>query len=229
MGQFQVMVIKRIIYIGEENGSAIYYDTKSNTPLKADKSKLLNTQKSKNNYRYIIFIVISLFLLKGLGVLFPTIDPFTGKYTVATILFLLSLWCGEVVFFTMLVYKALYKNVNTSTLANKKEFGYAIKNNNIWNIFKDKRVTNGKKMGAFLLIVSVLILTLGTAPMIYAINEQEKILGSSIGCEVIVISLMGLMPFLCILLLWLNNPLRWLGVAEKYQNKLIKYGEKDEK
>lgn len=55
-------MFKKVIYIGENDGNAIYFDTKRNIPLKSPKSKLLNTEKTKNNSKHIIILLTLLFI-----------------------------------------------------------------------------------------------------------------------------------------------------------------------
>ncbi len=221
--------MKRIIYIGEADGNAIYFDTKKQIPLKAPKSKMLNTKKNNNSSRNIIIILGIILLLGSLGSII-TIRPniLSGKYTIDTFILLVLLWGIEFLFLSFLVYRALYKNQNKLSFANSKEFGYAIRNNNYWNIFSNKKVTFWKKAGMFLLTVAFIGLTISIVPIAYAINEQSQFLGKAIGSEIIGISFLGIMPFVCVLFLWINNPVRWLNVVEKYQKRKIEYGVKNE-
>lgn len=46
---------------------------------------------------------------------------------------------------------------------------------------------------------------------------------SKIGSEIIMISLLGIMPFCLILLTWQNNPIRFFNTVAKYQKREIKW------
>lgn len=215
--------MKKIIYIVECKDAIIYYDTKNNKPLKAIKSKRSKTKKTRKNYRQICVIVSVIFLIKELSILSPFGSSFSGRYTMSTVLFLSLLWTLEFISLTAVVYKVLYKNVEQAVPTNSKEFGYAIKSNDLWNIFNNKKVTIYKKLSMFVLTTVVGLLTISIVPMLYMINIQGDFIGTKVGSEIIGICLLGVMPFLSVLLVWLNNPVRWLNTVEKYQKKKIKY------
>lgn len=82
-------------------------------------------------------------------------------------------------------------------------------------------MTLGKKFGAWCFTVFMCLITLATLPVGYAINNQVQLLGHPIGSEIFALSLLGVMPFDCVLLIWVNNPIRWLNVVEKYQKRKL--------
>lgn len=127
-----------------------------------------------------------------------------------------------ILFLTKLINNALYKNVKTAIPATKKEFSGAIRSNNIWNIFNNKKVTVWKKITAWLLTLLFFLCTIAIIPVTYLINEQGNLIGQPIGSEIIVIILAGILPFCLILFLWENNIIRWLNVVDKYQKKNLK-------
>lgn len=222
-------MVKKRVYIGEAEGNTVYYDYENNIPVSVKKSKLLNNYKTKKNWKYIGFILGMIFLVRGIGFLVPEISFFNNRYTISTIIFLALLWVIECSFFSVITYQVLYKNVNLAQPTNKKILSKAINNNNLWNIFSTKKVTVSKKIGMAILIIVIILLTIGIFPMLYMINVQEGLLGNSIGGEIIPLSLLGFLPYTSILLVWINNPLRWLNIVEKYQKKKIMTGEKNEK
>ncbi len=55
----RIRLLKKIIFIGEVNGYAIYFDTENNIPLKSKKSKLLDTEKSRRQLIYIVPLILT--------------------------------------------------------------------------------------------------------------------------------------------------------------------------
>ena len=211
-------MFRKIIYIGEANGQAVYFDTKNKLALAAPKSSLLDTKRSQKHWKYIIVLLIILFALRLIHYLVPLTNPFTTKYTLATLIYLFLIWSIEIIGFPFLIERALYKNVKTALPTNKQVFRTAIYSNLFWNNFSDKKVSKKKKCWAwcFTLIMTVVSLT---APAVGAI--AFKMLGKNIGSEMVMISFLGLLPAVTILLIWQNNIIRWLTVVEYYQNRKI--------
>ncbi|WP_242327070.1 MULTISPECIES: hypothetical protein [Lactococcus] len=212
-------MVRKRVYIGEAEENAIYYDYDNNVPLSVKKSKLLNTYKTRKSWKYIGFILGTIFLIRGIGFLVPEVSFFNNRYTISTIIFLALLWVIECSFFSVITYQALYKNVNLAQPTNKKMLSKAINSNNLWNIFSTKKVTVSKKIGMAILIIAIVLLTIGIFPMLYMINVQGGLLGNNIGGEIIPLSLLGFLPYTSILLIWINNPLRWLNIVEKENNR----------
>lgn len=74
-------MFRKIIYIGEFDNQAIYFDIEKQVPLAASKSSLLNTQKSKYSWKYIVCIILILSLIRIMCRIFPVLDPFHVKYS----------------------------------------------------------------------------------------------------------------------------------------------------
>ncbi|EUJ18932.1 hypothetical protein MAQA_07528 [Listeria aquatica FSL S10-1188] len=68
------------------------------------------------------------------------------------VFFLILFWMFEFFFLATLTHRILYKDIKKSRESNKKkEFRNAVQNNNIWNIFNNKKVTISKKIFAWVL------------------------------------------------------------------------------
>ena len=211
-------MFKKVIYIGENEGNAIYFDTKRNIPLKSSKSKLLNTEKTKNNSKYIIVLLTLLFLFRETIYNFLSGVSFQGEYTYKTVIFLVILSALECFILTMFVHRALYKNMNLTELATEKEFDEAIKSNNIWNMFGNKEVTVGKKVNAWVITLLILVINIGYIFILIDLLGQQIIVSEFFKMALIG----GFIPFFMILLIWENNLIRWFNVVEKYQKGKVK-------
>ncbi|MBF0777946.1 hypothetical protein [Streptococcus cuniculi] len=140
-----VMILKKIIYIGESGEGAVYFDTERNLALSAPKSKLLNTDEAGLT-NYFIPILVGFLIVGGSGLGFFTVaNPFSGYYSYETLIFLVFAWIFEFIGMVWLLERALYKNVKQAQPTDKQNFRSAVYGNLLWNNFSDKRVTVGKK------------------------------------------------------------------------------------
>ncbi|MBO0466069.1 hypothetical protein JZO73_00805 [Enterococcus plantarum] len=214
------MLLRELIYMGEVNGETIYFDVKKKIPMKSPNSQYIDSKKTKKNNWWSSIILISLFIIISSISFFTKTSFLSGRYTYVTLTLIVIMWIFEVFLLTKLINNTLYKNVRSAVPATKKELGYAIKENNIWNIFNNKKVTIWKKLTAWLLTIVVVVCTVAIIPVAYFVNQNRELIGHQIGSEIIVISLMGILPFSSILLVWDNNLIRWLNVVEKYQKRV---------
>lgn len=214
-----MIFFRRIIYIGESEGQAIYLDVKNPTiPLAADKSNLLDTEKSRKNRKYIIMILFFLFTFMGVMQLFPATSFFTKTYSYGTIIYFISVWLIECIIFGVLIEYALYKNVKSAQPTSKKHFRRAVESNLFWNNFSNKKITFGKKMFAWCLTLIMSVMGIIGPVMVIAILIFNMI-GTPIGSEIVVLSFMGGMTAISILLVWQNNMIRWFKAVENFKNK----------
>lgn len=132
-------MFRKIIYIGEFDNQAIYFDIEKQVPLAASKSSLLNTQKSKYSWKYIVCIILILSLIRIMCRIFPVLDPFHVKYSIATIVYLIIVWVGVGVGFPIIMEKVLYKNIKSVTPTTKQAFIEALYGNIIWNNFATRK------------------------------------------------------------------------------------------
>lgn len=68
----------------------------------------------------------------------------------------------------VLIHQALYKNVKKLELATKEEFGLAVRNNNFWKNFCNKKVTTNKKIVAW--FVTLLMIFLSIASILFLLE-----------------------------------------------------------
>ncbi|HFQ9029474.1 TPA: hypothetical protein ACHTLW_002143 [Streptococcus agalactiae] len=137
------MILRKKIYIGETSQGVIYYDTQTGEILSANKSNLLNTEKSEQLNKFIPYLIALFLSFGGLGI---TSFSF-GEYNKTILMIFIVLWVLEFIGMVILLERALYKYVKHAVSSTKKEFQIAASGNLFWNNFGDKRVTRGKKFG----------------------------------------------------------------------------------
>lgn len=216
------MFFRKVIYIGESDGQAIYVNVeKPRDPLAAPKSKLLNTEASRGNRKQIILITLFLIAFSGVMQLFPETRLFGGVYGYGTLIYFLTVWFLEGSLLLVIVERALYKNVTLAQSTSKENFRRAVNSNLFWNNFSDKKVTLGKKLLAWVFTVFMAVMGL-VSPISVLSMLVLKMMGTPIGSEIFPLSLMGILPAVAALLLWQNNMIRWLKAVERYRNSRVK-------
>ena len=213
------MFFRKVIYIGESEGQAIYvHIDEPRNPLAASKSKLLNTDAASGNRKHIILSMCTLLAVSSIMQFFPETRFFTGVYSYGTLIYFLLIWLLEVILLLVIVEHALYKNVSLAQPTSKDNFRKAVNSNLFWNNFSDKKVTPGKKLFAWFFTVFMAVIDLA-GPISILSMLVFKMMGTPIGSEVFPLSLMGILPAVAILLLWQNNMIRWLKAVERYRKR----------
>ena len=195
----------------------------------ASKSALLNTEGARKSNRSIApFIAISTFLgLIGGIVAIPAFSGF--RYSswmvppyIATHFFVCFgfIWMME---------EALYKEVKQVQGASPQQFAKAVDSNLFWDNFSDKKATFGKML-AFMIVMLLVFMTtivifVATIPSIIdSFNKQE-----TFDIQIFFSLLAGLFPAVSYLLLFQNNPIRWLLAVRKYEQGKVIFREEIEK
>ncbi|MTC89867.1 hypothetical protein GKS17_06155 [Streptococcus uberis] len=208
------------MYIGETSRGVIYYDTQTGEILAANKSNLLNTEKSGQLNKLIPYLIVLFLSFGGLGI---TSFSF-GEYNKTILIILIVLWVLEFIGMVILLEQALYKYVKLAVSSTKKEFQIAANGNLIWNNFGDKKITLGKKIWAW--IMTTIVVMSGFSPIMIALMITNSI-GKSIKSEIIGFSMIGIMPAIMVIFIFQNNPIRFFKAVEevrsnKYQKKMKK-------
>ena len=110
--------IRRRMYLNQYYDKAIYFDRKTHEVLEAPKSKLLDTEKSSEMNRHIPLLVV-LFLSSGGGLISFFRLFLHGTYTMTTFWSVILIWIAEFAFITILVERALYRNVNRAEVTSQ--------------------------------------------------------------------------------------------------------------
>ena len=109
---------RRRFYLNQYYDKAIYFDRKTHELLEAPKSKLLDTEKSSEMNRHIPLLVV-LFLSSGGGLISFFRLFLHGTYTMTTFWSVILIWIAEFAFITILVERALYRNVNRAEVTSQ--------------------------------------------------------------------------------------------------------------
>lgn len=147
-----------------------------------------------------------------------------GEYNKTILIILIVLWVLEFIGMVILLEQTLYKYVKLVVSSTKKEFQIAANGNLFWNNFGDKKITLGKKIWAW--IMTTIVVMSGFSPIMIALMITNSI-GKSIKSEIIGFSMIGIMPAIMVILIFQNNPIRFLKAVEevrsnKYQKKMKK-------
>lgn len=210
-------MLRRKIFIGEADDRAVYFDTKTQEPLIADKSVLLDTEKAGKTNRFIPSLIGISLLLSLLTSFFGIKDILNGNYSPSMIPFFLVSISIVFIAFIWLMELALYPHVNQTEPASQAEFHEAIYTNLFWRNFNTAKVTIWKYL-LFLFVISVLIPTAiigtvaGTQGVILSFLNKDPF-----DIQIIFSFGIALLPAVVVLLLFQNNPIRWLNVVRKYQ------------
>ena len=220
--------MRKIIFIGQSGDKAVYYNTRTREALVANKSALLNTEGARRSNRGIA-LLIAIFPLLGLLGGFIAIPIFSGfRYNSAMVpIFIISL--SFIIFgFIWMMEVALYKGVKQVRGATKQQFEKAVYSNLIWDNFSDKKATFAKMLAfmiVMLLVFMVTIIFAATLPnIIDSFNKQEPF-----DIQIVFSLLGGLFPAVSYLLLFQNNPIRWLVAVRKYEQGKVIFAEEEEK
>ena len=103
--------IRRRMYFNQYGDKAIYFDCKTHELLEAPKSKLLDTEKSSRMNRHIPLLVV-FFMFSGGGLISFFSLFLQGTYSMTAFWSVILIWIAEFAFITILVERALYRNVN---------------------------------------------------------------------------------------------------------------------
>ena len=207
------MLFRKVIYIGESEGQAIYvHIDEPRNPLAAPKSKFLDTEASRGNRKHIVWLICGLLAFSSIMPLFPATRFFTGVYSYGTLIYFLLTWLLEAILLLVVVERALYKNVALAQPTSKENFRRAV---------DSKKVTLGKKLIAWVFTVFMAVMGLAGPISIFSMLVL-KMMGTPIGSELFPLSLMGILPAVAALLLWQNNMIRWLKAVERYRNSRVK-------
>lgn len=226
--------MRKIIFMGQSGEQAVYYNTRTKEALVAAKSALLDTEGARRGTGAtegsgclipLIFFLV-LLVLMGSMVLIPVFSGFRyNRWMVPVYIIALLLVCFG---FIWMMETALYKEVKQVRRATRQQFVEAINTNLFWDNFSNKKPTF-MKMVLFLIVtvivIFVTIILILTIPYtISSFTNEEKF-----DIQIVFSILGGLFPAVSYLLLFQNNPIRWLLAVRKYeQGKVIFTEEHDD-
>lgn len=214
--------MRKIIYIGQGSLQSIYYNTRTKEALVANKSALLNTEGARKTNKAIIPLMFAFVFFGIIGGL-VAIPAFSGfrysSWMVPPYIVAQFFVCFGFIWMTQ---EALYKEVKQVQGASSQQFAKAVDSNLLWENFSEKKATFGKML-AFMIVMLLVFMTtivifVATIPSIIdSFNKQE-----TFDIQIFFSLLAGLFPAVSYLLLFQNNPIRWLLAVRKYeQGKVI--------
>ena len=221
--------MRKIIFIGQSGDEAVYYNTRTKEALVADKSALLNTEGARKTNKAIIPLMFAFVFLGIIGglVAIPTFSGFRySSWMVPPYIVAQFFVCFG---FIWMMEEALYKEVKQVQGASSQQFEKAVYSNLLWENFSEKKATFGKML-AFMIVMLLVFMTtivifVATIPSIIdSFNKQE-----TFDIQIFFSLLAGLFPAVSYLLLFQNNPIRWLLAVRKYEQGKVIFAEEEEK
>ena len=217
--------MRKIIFIGQSGDKAVYYNTRTREALVADKSALLNTEGARKTNSAIIPLMFAFVFLGIIGglVAIPAFSDFRySSWMVPPYIVAQFFVCFG---FIWMMEEALYKEVKQVQGASSQQFAKAVDSNLLWENFSEKKATFGKML-AFMIVMLLVFMTtivifVATIPSIIdSFNKQE-----TFDIQIFFSLLAGLFPAVSYLLLFQNNPIRWLLAVRKYKQGKVLFRE----
>ena len=217
--------MRKIIFIGQSGNKAVYYNTRTREALVADKSALLNTEGARKTNSAIIPLMFAFVFLGIIGglVAIPAFSDFRySSWMVPPYIVAQFFVCFG---FIWMMEEALYKEVKQVQGASSQQFAKAVDSNLLWENFSEKKATFGKML-AFMIVMLLVFMTtivifVATIPSIIdSFNKQE-----TFDIQIFFSLLAGHFPAVSYLLLFQNNPIRWLLAVRKYKQGKVLFRE----
>ena len=210
---------RRRFYLNQYYDKAIYYDRKTHEVLEAPKSKLLDTEKSSRMNRHIPLLVV-LFIASGSGISSFFSLFLQGTYSMTTFWSVILIWIAEFAFITLLVERALYRNVNKAQVTTQTVCLTTMIYPDDENQDEEEKTEKGFSKGAFLYF-NALLFTIPAVGFYYVydfISRFKDLLGQPIGGEIFKIMFAGLLLGVAFVIYNQNNIPSILDITEKFES-----------
>lgn len=207
---------RRRMYLNQYYDKAIYFDRKTHEVLEAPKSKLLDTEKSSRMNRHIPLLVV-LFMFSGGGLTSFFSLFLQGTYSLTTFWSVIFIWLGEFAFITILVERALYRNVNKAQVTTQTVCLFTICDS---EDLKEKNLSQKEKRNNTYLF-NALLFTIPAVGFYYVydfIFHFKDFLGQPIGGEIFKIIFAGLLLGISFVIYNQNNIPKILEITEKFES-----------
>ena len=207
---------RRRMYLNQYYDKAIYYDRKTHEVLEAPKSKLLDTEKSSKMNRHIPLLVV-FFMFSGGGLTSFFSIFVQGTYSMTTFWSVILIWIAEFAFITILVERALYRNVNIAQVTTQKVCLFTICDS---EDLKEKNLSEIEKRNNTYLF-NALLFTIPAVGFYYVydfIFHFKDFLGQPIGGEIFKIVFAGLLLGIAFVIYNQNNISGILDITEKFES-----------
>ena len=210
---------RRRFYLNQYYDKAIYYDRKTHEVLEAPKSKLLDTEKSSRMNRHIPLLVV-LFIASGSGISSFFSLFLQGTYSMTTFWSVILIWIAEFAFITILVERALYRNVNIAQVTTQTVSLFTICAS---EELKEKNLSEKEKRNSTYLF-NALLFTIPAVGFYYVydfIFHFKDFLGQPIGGEIFKIIFAGLLLGVAFVGFNQNNFVRILKLSQRFEEGKI--------
>lgn len=198
---------RRRMYFNQYGDKAIYFDRKTHELLEAPKSKLLDTEKSSEMNRHIPLLVV-LFLSSGGGLISFFRLFLHGTYTMTTFWSVILIWIAEFAFITILVERALYRNVNRAEVTSQTVCRVIMEKSDEAKEVEAEMEMSEKDSRNATRLIRCLIFLVPLVGFFYAydfIFNYQDLLGNPIGGEIFKIIATGLLLGISFVLYNQNN------------------------
>ena len=210
---------RRRMYLNQYYDKAIYFDRKTHEVLEAPKSKLLDTEKSSKMNRHIPLLVV-LFIASGSGISSFFSLFLQGTYSMTTFWSVILIWLGEFTFITILVERALYRNVNRAQVTTQTVSLFTICDS---EDLKEKNLSEKEKRNNTYLF-NALLFTIPAVGFYYVydfISRFKDLLGQPIGGEIFKIIFAGLLLGIAFVAFNQNYFVRILKLSQRFEEGKI--------
>ena len=219
--------MRKIIYIGQGCQQSVYYNTKTREALTTQSSASSETDgaisSKKSKWPWVLFFVFLLVTIIGIWIR-SLLAPFRLSEWMAPIhlVAILFVFIGSVYGFE----KLFYSGAKSLVPASEEQFKDAVESSTFWRKSPDKEPTVDKiilYLFAILVLLFVFVIVVffaipGTFLPYYEHEWFEpSMFMVPIGATIVPISV--------VLLLFQNNPIRWLLAVRKYKQGKVLFGE----
>ena len=211
--------IRRRMYLNQYYDKAIYFDRKTHEVLEAPKSKLLDTEKSSEMNRHIPLLVV-LFLSSGGGLISFFRLFLHGTYTMTTFWSVILIWIAEFAFITILVERALYRNVNRAEVTSQTVCRVIMEKSDEAKEVEAEMEMSEKDSRNATRLIKGLIFLVPLVGFFYAydfIFNYKDLLGNPIGGEIFKISTTGLLLGVSFVLYNQNNLTKIFDILDLFR------------
>ena len=210
---------RRRFYLNQYYDKAIYFDCKTHELLEAPKSKLLDTEKSSEMNRHIPLLVV-LFLSSGGGLISFFRLFLHGTYTMTTFWSVILIWIAEFAFITILVERALYRNVNRAEVTSQTVCRVIMEKSDEAKEVEAEMEMSEKDSRNATRLIRGLIFLVPLVGFFYAydfIFNYQDLLGNPIGGEIFKIIATGLLLGLSFVIYNQNNLTKSFDILDLFR------------
>ena len=215
--------IRRRMFFNQYGDKAIYFDCKTHELLEAPKSKLLDTEKSSRMNRHIPLLVV-FFMFSGGGLTSFFSLFLQGTYSMTTFWNVILIWIAEFAFITLLVERALYRNVNRAQVTTQTVCQVIMEKSDEAKDMEAEMEMSEKDSRNATRLIKGLIFLVPLVGFFYAydfIFNYQDLLGQPIGGEIFKIIFAGLLLGVAFVGFNQNNFVRILKLSQRFEEGKI--------